>query len=395
MTRRDEVRTDGFTGERTGPDRVLFVVVLMLVAIGIVAVFSASAFRAAEVYRDAAFFLERHLIRVAFALVGCALAYRSDYRYLTRHSRPLLLLGIALLVAVLLVGWEDDVRGGRRWIRLGPINLQPSEVAKLLVVVYLADFLSRKQEHLASFRRIAVPVVIVLSLVAVLIALQRNLSGVFHVALLATVLLFLGGAKIRHLFVLGLLFSVVAGASVARNPYQRGRIEAFLNGRQDLQVADYQVDQSLIALGSGGWTGVGVGQSKQKFFFLPDSHTDFVLGIVGEELGFVGAGGVMVLFLLFGWRGARIAVRAPDTAGRLLAAGITLLVFLYAMLNIAVVTGAAPTTGVPLPFVSYGGSSLLVTLVGSGILLNISRHAYRRSWATAETAKRRLGNGER
>lgn len=381
----------GFTGERRGVDRILLITVLLLVGIGVVTVFSASSFRAAEVYSDSMFFLERHVVRVLVGLIGLFIAFRTDYRNLIRHSRWLILVGVALLVLVLVVGGDEGIRGGRRWIRWGPISFQPSELAKLLVVLYLADFLARRQDQLSSLRRIALPVIVVVGLVTALIVLQRNLSGVFHIALLTTLLLFLGGFRLRHLLVLGLLFALLAGASIYSNPYQRERFISFLNGREDIQATDYQVDQSLIALGSGGIGGVGVGHSKQKYFFLPDSHTDFVLGIVGEELGFVGAGGVMVLFLLFGWRGVWIAVRAPDMAGRLLAVGITLLVFLYAMLNIAVVIGVVPTTGVPLPFVSYGGSSLLVALFGTGILLNISRHAFRREWAPADLALKRLG----
>jgi cell division protein FtsW len=178
---------------------------------------------------------------------------------------------------------------------------------------------------------------------------------------------------------------------VAFCPHQLERILEKLNGRGNVQTTDYQVDQSLIALGSGGVTGIGIGQSKQKYFFLPDSHTDFVLGIVGEEFGLLGTAAVMAGFLLIGWRGTRIAARAPDREGRLLAVGITLLVNLYAMMNIAVVTDAIPTTGVPLPFLSYGGSSIIVALFGIGVLLNISRHAYRRSFATADQALERLG----
>ncbi|MFH1277832.1 MAG: putative lipid II flippase FtsW [Candidatus Eisenbacteria bacterium] len=383
--------TDGFSGERTGPDRWLLMAVLLLVGIGVVMVYSASSFRAAEIYRSSTFFLQRHGIRVLFALAGFFIAYRADYRILTRYSRPLVLTGIVLLALVLVVGPEDAIRGSRRWLRLGPLSFQPSELSKLLLVLYLADFLSRKRNEARSFARGVFPAVVVLGVIVVLIALEKNLSGVLHVSMLASLLLFVGGVRFRYLFLIGLIFGLTAFASVRSNPYQWNRVIEWVDGRSDLRATDYQTDQSLIALGSGGLSGGGFGNSKQKYFFLPDSHTDFVLGIVGEELGFVGAGGVMVLFLVFGWRGARIAANAPDVEGRLLAAGITLLVMLYAMLNVAVVTDAVPTTGVPLPFVSYGGSSLFVALFGAGVLLNISRKGYRRSFATAGQAVDRLG----
>ena len=387
---RSKVTEKGFSGEKGGSDRLLGTAVLLLVAIGVVMVYSASAVYAAEVFRKSTFFLERHGIRVLIAFVGFLVAYKTDYRTFTRYSRFLTLVGLVLLVLVLVVGGDDEVRGGRRWLKLGPISFQPSELTKLILVLYLADFLSRKKDQYRSFWKGVFPAAGILAAMVILIALEKNLSGVLHLSLVASLLLFVGGVRIRYLLVLGLVFLVVAGTSVRMNPYQWARIEAWRNGNNSVQTDDYQVNQSKIALGSGGWGGVSVGNSKQKYFFLPDSHTDFVFGIVGEELGFVGAGGVMALFLIFGWRGARIAARAPDTEGRLLAAGITLLVNLYAMLNIGVATGALPATGVPLPFVSYGGSSLIVALFGAGVLLNISRQTPDRPFASADQAVARL-----
>jgi cell division protein FtsW len=380
----------GFQGERCGPDRLLLTSVLLLVAGGIVMVASASNFRAAEIYRDPNFFLQRHILRVVMALFGLWIAYRTDYRLMIRHSRVLVLAGLFLLALVLLIGWEDPVRGARRWLRLGPITFQPSELAKLILVLYLADFLSRRQRHLDAFRPL-LPAVLVLGAIVVLVALEKNLSAVIHIGVLSTLVLFVSGIRIAHLVKICALFVVVGAVSLALCPHQWERIESKFDGRGDVRSTDYQVDQSLIALGSGGPSGLGIGQSKQKYFFLPDSHTDFVLGIVGEEFGLLGTGAVMFCFLVFGWRGTRIAARAPDREGRLLAIGIVLLVNLYAMLNIAVVTDSVPTTGVPLPFVSYGGSSILVALFGTGVLLNISRSAYKRTYATADQALERLG----
>ncbi len=392
---RTRMEKDGFTGERGGPDTLLWLSVSLLVMVGVVMVYSASSFRAAERSGSFTFILEKHMLRVLVAFGAFSIGYLFDYHNLTRIARGLVIVSIFCLITVLLMSWNDPVRGSMRWIRLGPLSFQPSEVAKMAVVIYLADFLSRRSRSLDDFKKGLLPCMIVLAAVVGLVAMERNLSCVVHIAVLTTLLLFVGGTRIRHLVVLGLLFVMVAGTSVLVSGYQRDRFQSFLVDDFDPQGKDYQVYQSMIALGSGGITGVGLGQSRQKYYFLPDSHTDFVLSIVGEEWGFLGTGGVMLLFLVFGWRGIRIALRAPDQEGRLLATGITLLVFLYALLNVAVVIHAAPTTGVPLPFVSYGGSSLMVGLFGTGVLLNISRRSIGRPFATADVARRRLKKGRR
>ncbi len=379
-----------FTGETNGPDGLLRLAVFTLVLVGIVTVYSASAFRASDRTGDFTFFLERHALRVLIAFGAFSIAYLFDYHHLIRLARVLVLATIVSLVWVLVDGWNDPVRGSIRWIRLGPLSFQPSEVAKLVMVIYLTDFLSRKSKLQGNLKRGVIPCAIVLALMVGLVALEKNLSGVIHLAVLSSILLFLGGVRIRHMALLGVILGGVMAVSLLTSPYQIERIMTFFNNEPDPLGKNYQVEQSLIALGSGGVTGVGIGQSRQKYYFLPDSHTDFVFSVIGEEGGFLGTGFVMALFLIFGWRGMRISMKAQDSEGRLLAAGITLLVFLYAMLNIAVVTHAIPTTGVPLPFVSYGGSSLLVALFGSGVLLNISRQSMDRPYATAAQAVGRL-----
>ncbi len=383
-----------FSGEKGGPDTLLWLSVSLLVMVGVVMVYSASSFRASERAGSLTFILQRHMVRVAIAFGAFCIGYLFDYHYLTRLARALVMVSILCLVGVLLLSWNDPVRGSMRWIRLGPLSFQPSEIAKMTLVIYLADFLSRKSRVLDDFKKGLLPCLLVLAVVVGLVAMERNLSCVIHIAILSSLLLFAGGSRIRHLVVLGAIFLAVAGVSLASSSYQRDRIRAWAADDFDPRGKDYQVYQSMIALGSGGATGVGLGQSRQKYYFLPDSHTDFVLSIVGEEWGFAGTSAVMILFLVFAWRGIRIALRAPDPQGRLLATGITLLVFLYAMLNVAVVIHAIPTTGVPLPFVSYGGSSLLVGLFGTGVLLNISRMSIGRPFASADVARRRLGKGK-
>lgn len=383
----------GFTGERGGPDTLLWLSVSLLVMVGVVMVYSASTFRASERAGSSTFILERHVLRVLVAFGAFCIGYLFDYHNLTRIARAFVVVSILFLVAVLVLSWNDPVRGSMRWIRLGPFSFQPSEVAKLALVIYLADFLSRKKAFLDDFKRGLLPCLAVLAAVVGLVAMERNLSCVMHIAVLTTLLLFTGGARVRHLAALAAVFAVVAGTSLLVSDYQQKRLGSWWKADFDPTGRDYQVHQSMIALGSGGATGVGLGQSRQKYYFLPDSHTDFVFSIVGEEWGFAGTASVMALFLIFGWRGIRIALRAPDSEGRLLATGITLLVFLYAMLNVAVTIHAAPTTGVPLPFVSYGGSSLLVGLFGTGVLLNISRRSIGRPYASADVARRRLKKG--
>ncbi len=385
--------TSGFTGERGGPDTLLWLSVSLLVMVGVVIVYSASSFRASERAGSLTFILERHMLRVLVAFCAFCIGYLFDYHNLTRLARGLIVVAILSLVAVLVLSWNDPVRGSMRWIRLGPFSFQPSEVAKMALVIYLADFLSRRSRMLDNFKEGLLPSLVILLTVLGLVAMERNLSCVVHIAVLSTLLLFAGGVRLRHLTAMALAFILVVGASLLVSEYQRDRIQSWWTAEFDPRGKDYQVHQSMIALGSGGVTGIGLGQSRQKYYFLPDSHTDFVFSIVGEEWGFAGAGGVMFLFLIFGWRGIRIALRAPDAEGRLLATGITLLVFLYAMLNIAVAIHAVPTTGVPLPFVSYGGSSLLVGLFGTGVLLNISRKSIGQPYATAEVARRRLKRG--
>lgn len=390
---RSRGRATGFTGERGGADTLLWLSVSLLVMVGVVIVYSASSFRSSERAGSLTFILERHMLRVLVAFCAFCIGYLFDYHNLTRLARGLIVVAMLFLVAVLVMAWNDPVRGSMRWLPLGPLSFQPSEVAKMALVIYLADFLSRKDRMVDNFKKGLLPCVIILVTVVGLVALERNLSCVMHIAVLSTLLLFAGGIRLRHLAGMALAFALVVSVSLLLSDYQRDRINSWKTAEFDPSGKDYQVHQSMIALGSGGITGIGLGQSRQKYYFLPDSHTDFVFSIVGEEWGFAGTGGVMLLFLVFGWRGIRIALRAPDMEGRLLATGITLLIFLYAMLNVAVAIHAVPTTGVPLPFVSYGGSSLLVGLFGTGVLQNISRKSIGRPYATAEVARQRLRKG--
>ncbi len=356
------------------PDLKLLVPVVCLVALGIVMVFSSSASLAAHRYQSEYFFLKRHFVRV---LIGAVLLYvlaRADYHFLQRLA-PWALGGTVVLLAVLL-GLGSAVRGANRWLSLATVTIQPTEIARVACVVYLAKLLDRKGERMASFREGVLPACLVLGLMAFLILCQPNLGST--IALLATgfVMLHLSGARRIHLALLVVAGVVVASATVLSNAYMMERVQGWLahwgHGQSDALGKNWQVSQSILALGSGGVLGAGPGHGLQKVFFLPDPHTDFIFAVIGEELGLLGTVGVLGLFVVLFLRGLKVAAGAPDRFGYLLAAGLTVNLSVYVAMNIAVVTGVIPTTGLPLPFVSYGGSALVVNLGVIGVLLNIA-----------------------
>jgi cell division protein FtsW len=356
------------------PDLTLIVPVVCLVALGLVMVFSSSASLAALRYQSETFFLKRHLVRVILGGVALVILARTDY-HLLRKIAPWALGGTVLLLGVLLaVG--GAVRGANRWLSVATVTIQPTEIARVACVVYLAKLLDRKGERMASFKEGVLPATLVLGLMAFLILLQPNLGST--IALLATglVMLLLSGARRRHLALLVAAGVVVAALAVSHNAYMMERVQGWLarwgHGRADALGKNWQVSQSILALGSGGVLGAGPGHGLQKVFFLPDPHTDFIFAVIGEELGLWGTAGVLVLFSIIFLRGLKIAAGAPDRFGYLLAAGLTVNLSVYVAMNIAVVTGVIPTTGLPLPFVSYGGSALVVNLGGMGVLLNIA-----------------------
>jgi cell division protein FtsW len=356
------------------PDLKLIVPVICLVALGLVMVFSSSASLAAHRYQSETFFLKRHLIRVLLGGALLVILARVDYHFLRRIA-PWALGGTVLLLGVLLVV-GGAVRGANRWLSFATVTIQPTEIARVACVVYLAKLLDRKGERMASFREGVLPAVLVLGLMASLILLQPNLGST--IALLATglVMLHLSGARTRHLALLVVAGVVVASLAVSQNGYMMERVQGWLgqwgHGQSDALGKNWQVSQSILALGSGGVLGAGPGHGLQKVFFLPDPHTDFIFAVIGEELGLLGTAGVLALFAVLFLRGLKVASGAPDRFGYLLAAGLTVNLSVYVAMNIAVVTGVIPTTGLPLPFVSYGGSALVVNLGGMGVLLNIA-----------------------
>lgn len=353
-------------------DKVLFTLVALLVGFGLVMVYSASAAAARDQGQPINPFLVKQGLAALLGMALMALAMHVDYRLLRRPVVVYGLLGgvVVLLVAVL---FGPEINGTHRWFLLGPLSVQPSEVAKLALVVFLAYQIDKKPE-LVNRSNLLVPVILGTALVAGLILLEPDMGTAVLLLATAVVMVFVAGLAWRYLLAAGACFLPALWALVISVPYRRQRLFAFLDPEADRLGAGYQAHQSLIAVGSGGIFGRGPGESLQKLYFLPHPQSDFIYAIVAEELGMVGAVGVVLLFALFLWRGARVGRRAPDDFGRFLAWGITGMLVLQALLNISVAVALLPTKGIPLPFISYGGSSLVVSMALAGVLLNISQH---------------------
>ncbi|MBX3236480.1 MAG: putative lipid II flippase FtsW [Nitrospiraceae bacterium] len=354
-------------------DPVILAVTLILAMVGLVMVFSASAVVAGNRFHDPWYFLKRQLAWLAVGLVLMHVASKIDYAIWKKAAIPLLFVTTVMLVLVLVPSLGSAAKGARRWLRLGPVNLQPAEMVKLVAVIYIASFLTNKGDKLTLFARGLLPPLMVLAMLSGLVLLEPDLGTVVVMGLVVVTLLFLGGARVKHLALLALIALPAVAILILGSPYRRQRMLTFLSPWKDASDAGFQITQSFLAFGSGGLFGVGLGEGKQKLFFLPEAHTDFVLALVGEELGLMGSATIILLFGLFVVKGFQIARRARHPFGRHLATGITLLIGMQALVNAAVVTGLLPTKGLTLPFVSYGGSSLVASLFGVGILLNISR----------------------
>ncbi len=360
------------------PDRKMFGVTLALCLIGAVMVFSASAITAREEYGNGYTFLLRQVVWLAIGIVGRFALLYMDYRKLRQPRVIFSGLSLTLLLLVL-VFFLDRSHATHRWIRVGPLSLQPSELAKLVVIFYLAWFMEIRRAPRGvgindPFRSL-LPILGVLLLVVGLVVAEPDMGTACMISLIAFVMLFVSGLSLRY--VAGGILAALPAVYllIVRVPYRLQRVQTFFSPGSDPQGHGFQLLQSLIAVGSGGFSGVGLMESRQKLFFLPEAHTDFIFSVICEEVGFIGAAVVLGLFAAYGWRGFVAAMKAPDQFGRLLAAGITTMVVGQALVNLSVVLGLLPTKGIPLPFVSYGGSSLLGMLLATGVLLNISQHA--------------------
>lgn len=357
---------------RRGHDTTILLLAVVLTCFGVVMVYSSSSIMAIKRYDDGLFFLKRQGMFACLGFLLMAGFSQFDYHHLRRLAVPGLFLCAALLAVVFIPGVGSHAGGASRWIRLPGFSFQPSELAKLGLILYMAHSLAKKQEKIKSFKMGFIPYMVVLAMFLVLLLAQPDLGSALTLGAVAMVMLLVAGTRLSYLFSIVILALPFLYFAVMNVDYRRKRIMAFLNPWEDPTNTGFQIIQSWIAFGSGGIWGMGLGEGKQKLFYLPEAHTDFICSVVGEELGFAGVMVVSAMFLVLVLRGFRTAMLAPDDFGRFLAFGLSLLLGLEAFVNFAVVMGMVPTKGLALPFVSYGGTSLLCTLIAIGILLNIS-----------------------
>lgn len=367
-------------GRGVGADRLLCGAVLLLTALGVVMVFSAGAVFAARKYGDWTYFLKRELVYAAIGVVAFWYGVSTDYAAYRKITYPLLFTCLGMLAAVLVVG--SRAGGAIRWFRLGPLSFQPSEIAKFALALYLSYLLARKAEKVRDFSVGFLPPLVVTGAMMALLLKQPDLGTAAIFGVVALAMLFVAGTRTSYILLSVLVAAPVGWQFIVGTPWRMKRMLAFLDPWAHRQDAGYQITESLISIGSGGLFGRGLGDGRQKLFFLPEAHTDFILAVTGEELGLMGLLGVLGAFSVLVWRGLVASARARDAFGSYLAFGITVMFGLQGVFNMAVVMGLLPTKGLPLPFVSYGGTSLITSLFAAGVLANVSarnpvpKHAY-------------------
>lgn len=351
----------------------LFTVAITLICVGLVMIYSASSIYAWERYKDGFFFLKRHISFLAIGALLTILVMAVDYKKLRHIAKPLLICSFFLLVFVLIPGIGREVSGARRWFRFKFISFQPSELANLAMLIYTADFIARKGDAVKEFFKGFLPPIAVLGCSALLILMQPDLGTTLALGLVIFIMLYVAGVRATYLLSLILASLPALYLLIFTVPYRRSRILAFLNPWLDPKGSGFQIIQSQIALGSGGFFGVGLGHSKQKLFYLPAAHTDFIFSIIGEELGLLGTLAVILLLMIFVQQGIKVVKNCSDKFGYFLALGLVSMISIRALINIGVSCGLMPTKGLPLPFISYGGSSFIFDLVCVGLLINIAR----------------------
>lgn len=360
-------------------DFILLIDVLIMLALGLVMVMSASSPTSLSETGKSYTYVKTQAISAVMGLVGMFIISKLDYRIYKKLYKIIYIVVIILLASVAVIGKE--VGGAKRWINLGFMTFQPSEVAKIGLIIFYSALLTNNRERLNKlWGGFFYPIAFLLPVIAILIGVQNHLSATVLIVMIVSVLMLMAGSRLRYFLSFGLAGAGIGGAGLfliakitKQGAFRIQRLVTFLHPFEDTQGAGWQIIQSLYAIGSGGLFGVGLGNSTQKYLYLPEAHNDFIFSIIAEELGFVGCILVIALFAVFIWRGIIIAMKAPDMFSSLLAAGITTMVGLQAIINIAVVTSSMPNTGMPLPFFSYGGTALLILLCSVGILLNISR----------------------
>ncbi|MBI4090105.1 MAG: putative lipid II flippase FtsW [Candidatus Kerfeldbacteria bacterium] len=356
-------------------DTTLLLIVAAILVFGLIALSSASTVVAYQEYGDSTYFLKRQLLSVLIGILVFSVAVRIDYRQWRAVAFPLLVLSIGLLVAVFVPGLGRELLGAKRWIQIGSVFFQPAELVKLMFLVYLAGWLSERGHRIHDRAYGLWPFLAILSTITLLIISQPDIGTMTIIALIALSSYFVAGAPLRDIAMIG-VFAVAAFAVLIKTAgYRVNRFLVFLNPQLDPQGIGYHINQALLAIGSGGLFGLGLGHSRQKFDYLPEAASDSIFAIVAEELGFIVVVGLLALFVAFVLRGYRVARHAPDEFGRILAAGITTWFGFQAFINIGALTGVLPLTGIPLPFVSYGGTALITSCAAIGVLANISRYA--------------------
>ncbi|MDO8686481.1 MAG: putative lipid II flippase FtsW [Clostridiales bacterium] len=352
----------------------IFITVLILLSLGVIMVISASAPYANNAFDDTWHIVRSQLLYAVIGIAFMLLLINVDYHIFGKFSTIILAISLIMLVAVLIPGIGRLENGARRWIYLGPLHFQPSEVAKISIIFFLSHKLGNREKPISYFFRDFLPYILLTGVIAILLMIEPHLSGTVITVCIITSILFSAGAKIRHFIIVSI--PALAGFAYfiyTKSDYAMARLRSFLDPWSDMKGDGYQVVQSLYAIGSGGLFGRGLGRSMQKYLYLPYPHNDFIFSVLSEELGFIGVFAVLVLFTIFIWRGLRVAIYAKDLQGSLMAVGTTALIAVQMVLNVAVVSGWMPPTGVSLPLFSYGGTSLMLFLGAIGVLLNISR----------------------
>jgi len=352
---------------------IFFITALLLVA-GMVMVSSSSMPFGESYYNDAFYFIRKQIIWSLISIILLFIFSRIDYHKIAKISNFIMLAAIGLLALVLIPGIGTEIGGSRRWINLPFLGLQPSEFVKIAVIIYLSDVLSKKYREIYKIKSILFPAFLFLLTATFLIFMEPDFSVVVIIWIIVFIIMFVGEVRFKHIAGIGITWIVFSTGYLFLENYRRERIFAFLNKTSEGIGSNFQINQSLIALGSGSIFGVGLGNSIQKYSYLPEANTDFIFSIIGEEFGLIGTLFIVTLFILFAFFGIKIALKAKDYLGRLIAIGITSLITIQALINIAVTVGAVPVTGMTLPFISMGGSSLVTMMVGVGILLNISKY---------------------
>lgn len=360
------------TRRKNESDIWTFVIVFILAGIGIAMSYSASAVYALNVFGDSFYFLKRQLIWFGVGFLALLIFQEIDYRVYIKHTKTMLLLSFIMLIVVLIPGLGHSAKGSVRWLSLGFIAFQPSEFVKLFMVIYLVKVFSSEKKH-NQVVQVLIPMLIIAAMF-ILIMLQPDFSTAVDLLFVSVLILFISGFPLLYILSLFVLSMPMFYLLIYQVDYRRERLLAYLDPWKDRFGTGYHIIQSFIAFKKGGLLGVGLGYGTQKISRLPEPHNDFIFAVIAEETGIVGTVLMVILYGLLFWRGLVISLEAPDEFGRLLAVGLSLLMVVQAFINIAVVTGSLPTTGIPLPFVSYGGSSLLSNMIAAGILLNISRY---------------------